>query len=159
MEETAVENDIELPVEPGVENVILLPGDFDPLLLRLFPRQADGRFGNIGRRHSESSASEFYSLSAGAGTEVERAPASQPEFIQRIFEVVVQFRIEPGHGFDLSFLIQLLPMWELMLFFFGQIHPRSLRRPNRRRQPIDLNACTKNQSALTRFAIPCCDPE
>src|SRR5262249_26456786 len=87
------------------------------------PRQVDGRLGNIGRRHSESSAGEVYRLGAGSGTEVERAPASQSEFVQRIFEVFVQFRIEPGHGFDLLSLIQLLPMWELALLIFGHIHP------------------------------------
>lgn len=60
VEASAIENEIELPVEPSVEYVILTPGDFEPLFLRLFTRQADGRLGNIGRRHSESLAGESH---------------------------------------------------------------------------------------------------
>ncbi len=89
---------------------------------------------------SSMSPGEVYCLSAGSGTEVERAPASQPEFVQRLFEVFVQFRIEPGHGFDFLFPIQILPMWKLMLLIFGHIYSHSLQRPNRRRQPMDLSA-------------------
>jgi hypothetical protein len=32
VEAPAVENQIELPVEPGIEYVILLPSDFEPVL-------------------------------------------------------------------------------------------------------------------------------
>jgi hypothetical protein len=96
VEEPAVEDEIELPVDPGVEYVVLHPGDFDSQLLGLFPGQVDGGLGNICRRHSESSPGEVYRLSAWAGTEVERAPAPQPEFGQRIFQVFVQFRNEPS---------------------------------------------------------------
>jgi hypothetical protein len=42
---------------------------------------------------------------------------------------------------------------------FGHDHPHSLKRPNRRRQPIDLNARTRNQPAPIRLAIPCHDLE
>src|SRR5215475_917086 len=101
-----------MPIKMGVEYVILFPGDFDPLLPGLLSGQADSRLGNIGRRHIEASPSEVNCLSTWSGTEIERAPATQPELVQRLFEIFVQFRVEPWHGFDLSFLVQLLPVRE-----------------------------------------------
>jgi hypothetical protein len=51
-----------------------------------------------------------------------------------------EFRIKPGHGFDLLLLIQLFPLREFMPPIFGRIHTHGLQRPNRRCQPIDFDA-------------------
>ena len=47
---------IELPREAGVEDIVLHPGDGEPLRFRLALREADGRPGNIGRRHVKAAA-------------------------------------------------------------------------------------------------------
>src|SRR6266545_2487738 len=115
VEATPVEDEVELPGKPGGEDVILLPGDREPLRLCLFACEPDGGFRDIGRGDSKASMGELHRLRARAGGEVERAAASQPTLIQRLPEVVVQLRVEPGHGLDCLLLIHRVPAGELPL--------------------------------------------